>query len=90
MCAVKRNYSQANTDVHDLFSSMKPVQMSTWEKMWELQIKMLFFQPDSNLQHMFSSTPTEWPFLARNVAYWINSTTNVCPLFHFEFFFHQL
>ncbi|KAI8779277.1 protein O-mannosyl-transferase 1 [Biomphalaria glabrata] len=55
---------------------LKPTYLSFWAKLYELQIKMLLSNQDAQLEHKYSSTPTEWPFMQRNIAYWMSSHDN--------------
>lgn len=55
--------------------------LTFWEKILELHYKMLFATTEAssdNVQnHMYSSTPLEWPLMNRGIAYWVSSETNV-------------
>nr|KAG5706616.1 hypothetical protein BaRGS_005686 [Batillaria attramentaria] len=55
---------------------LEPTHLSFWAKMWELQSKMFLSKQDTELEHKYSSQPTEWPFMARNIAYWMSSSNN--------------
>lgn len=55
---------------------LEPTQLSFWAKLWELQTKMMLSKQDTELEHKYSSTPTEWPFMARNIAYWMSPASN--------------
>ncbi|KAH9495695.1 hypothetical protein Btru_016069 [Bulinus truncatus] len=55
---------------------LKPTYLSFWAKLYELQIKMLLSNQDAHLEHKYSSGPTEWPFMQRNIAYWMSSHDN--------------
>ena len=72
------------TQLHDLTSAemipLEPTQLSFWAKFWELQMKMLFSQHDAEMEHKFSSSPLEWPFMSKNIAYWMSSVSNVSSL----------
>ena len=59
---------------------LEPTHLSFWAKLWELQMKMLMSRQDTELEHKFSSSPTEWPFMVRNIAYWMSSSSNVSIL----------
>lgn len=63
----------ANTEMIPL----KPTHLSFWTKFYELQMKMLFSINDVEMEHKYSSGPLDWPFLAKNTAYWMSSTSNV-------------
>lgn len=56
---------------------LEPTQLSWWAKLWELQSKMFLSKQDTELEHKYSSQPSEWPFMARNIAYWMSPTSNV-------------
>lgn len=61
-------------------AEMIPTQATTlsfWEKMLELQYKMLFSYQEPIQSHMFSSEPLEWPLLKRTTAYWVSQNSNV-------------
>lgn len=51
--------------------------LTFWEKFFELHYKMLFSGTESVQNHMYSSEPLEWPLMARGIAYWVSSTSNV-------------
>ncbi|XP_059150933.1 protein O-mannosyl-transferase 1-like [Physella acuta] len=55
---------------------LKPTYLSFWAKLYELQIKMIFSNQDAKLEHKYSSGPKEWPFMSRNIAYWMSSSDN--------------
>ncbi|KAH3800902.1 hypothetical protein DPMN_154545 [Dreissena polymorpha] len=55
---------------------MEPTYVSFWEKFWELQTKMLFGAPPADIEHKYRSNPLDWPFVSKNVAYWMHATTN--------------
>ncbi|KAL0269207.1 UNVERIFIED_CONTAM: hypothetical protein PYX00_007014 [Menopon gallinae] len=61
-------------------AEMIPTQATSltfWEKMMELQYKMLISYQEPLLQsHMYSSEPFEWPLVTRTIAYWVSSTSN--------------
>ncbi|XP_066257536.1 protein O-mannosyltransferase 1 [Euwallacea similis] len=50
--------------------------LSFWEKFFELHYKMMFATTESVQNHMYSSTPLEWPLMSRGIAYWVSSDTN--------------
>lgn len=52
-------------------------QLSFWAKFMELQYKMIAHAADAPSGHMFASEPTEWPLLARSIAYWLSPHSNV-------------
>ncbi|CAH2067139.1 unnamed protein product, partial [Iphiclides podalirius] len=51
-------------------------QLSFWAKFMELQYKMVAHAADAPSGHMFASEPTEWPLLARSIAYWLSPHSN--------------
>lgn len=55
---------------------LKPTHLSFWTKFFELQTKMLFSRSDIDMEHKYSSGPLDWPFLTKNTAYWMSSTSN--------------
>jgi dolichyl-phosphate-mannose-protein mannosyltransferase len=63
---------------------LAPTQLSFWSKFVELQWKMLTSRQDMELEHKFSSTPSEWPLSARNIAYWMSPHSNVRESLHSE------
>ncbi|EEB13374.1 protein O-mannosyltransferase, putative [Pediculus humanus corporis] len=54
----------------------KATTLSFWEKMAELQFKMLFSYQEPLQSHMYSSEPIEWPLLKRTTAYWVSHNSN--------------
>ena len=56
---------------------LEPTHLSFWTKFWELQFKMLFGGDDGEMEHKYSSSPTDWPFMNLNIAYWMSVTSNV-------------
>ncbi|XP_046403582.1 protein O-mannosyltransferase 1 [Ischnura elegans] len=61
---------------------LRPTRLSFWEKFSELQWKMLFTASggaggtDTVQNHMYSSSPLDWPFMATGIAYWVSSDSN--------------
>uniref|UniRef100_A0A0B7AJ65 dolichyl-phosphate-mannose--protein mannosyltransferase n=1 Tax=Arion vulgaris TaxID=1028688 RepID=A0A0B7AJ65_9EUPU len=55
---------------------LKPTYLSFWAKFSELQMKMVSSNLDAKLEHKYSSAPQEWPFMRRNIAYWMSATDN--------------
>ncbi|CAG4998206.1 unnamed protein product [Parnassius apollo] len=51
-------------------------QLTFWAKFMELQYKMIAHAADAPTGHMFASEPTEWPLLARSIAYWLSPHSN--------------
>lgn len=60
---------------HEMIPTEK-TQLTFWQKFSELQKKM-FWQTDTVQNHMYSSDPTDWPFLNKGIAYWYRKDTNV-------------
>ncbi|XP_003747576.1 protein O-mannosyltransferase 1 [Galendromus occidentalis] len=58
------------------FVPLEPTRLSFWQKFAELQYKMLIADNENVEDHMFASSPVEWPFLLRGVAYWISPDSN--------------
>ncbi|KAK6638547.1 hypothetical protein RUM43_006814 [Polyplax serrata] len=50
--------------------------LTFWEKMMELQYKMLFAYQEPLQSHMYSSDPLDWPLLKRTTAYWVSQKSN--------------
>ncbi|KAL1491635.1 hypothetical protein ABEB36_012204 [Hypothenemus hampei] len=50
--------------------------LSFWQKFYELHYKMIFATSESVQNHMYSSTPLEWPLMSRSIAYWVSSDSN--------------
>lgn len=71
----KTGESSADVRDEDLLP-LASTQLSFWSKLWELQWKMATSRQDTELEHKFSSTPTDWPFMARNIAYWMSPNSN--------------
>lgn len=59
------------------FVPLKPTYLTFWDKMTELQYKMLI--NTENIQnHIYSSdSPLDWPFLTKGIAYWLSPRSNV-------------
>ncbi|XP_074653935.1 protein O-mannosyl-transferase 1-like [Tubulanus polymorphus] len=55
---------------------LEPAKLSFFQKFWELQIKMLTSKIDQQMEHKYSSDPTQWPTMDRNIAYWISPNSN--------------
>ena len=55
--------------------------LSFWDKFFELHYKMIFSGTESVQNHMYSSEPTEWPFMSRGIAYWVSGSSNVRIIF---------
>lgn len=55
----------------------KPTVLSFWAKFSELQWKMLVSATSTQTDsHAYSSSPAEWPFMSRGIAYWIAHGNN--------------
>ena len=60
------------------FVPLAPTYLSFWEKMKELQYKMLTFDQENIPDHMYAcDSPIDWLFLAKGIAYWIDPKSNV-------------
>lgn len=51
--------------------------LSFWEKLAELQYKMLIAGTENVQNHMYSSEPLDWPLMTRGIAYWVSNFSNV-------------
>lgn len=51
--------------------------LTFFEKLYELQYKMLFNNQENVAGHMYASEPIDWLTLKRGVAYWISNNSNV-------------
>ncbi|XP_064458655.1 protein O-mannosyltransferase 1-like [Ornithodoros turicata] len=58
------------------FVPLQPTHLSFFQKMWELQYKMLSVNQENVQDHVYSSEPAEWPLMARGIAYWVSTTSN--------------
>lgn len=61
-------------------SEMIPMErrnLTFWNKLYELQYKMLFNNQENVAGHMYASEPLDWLLLKRGVAYWISANSNV-------------
>nr|XP_027197396.1 protein O-mannosyltransferase 1-like [Dermatophagoides pteronyssinus] len=58
------------------FVPLSPTYLSFWDKMFELQYKMLI--NTENIQnHIYSTdSPLDWPFLTKGIAYWLSPKSN--------------
>ncbi|KAG0721721.1 Protein O-mannosyltransferase 1 [Chionoecetes opilio] len=62
-----------------LRSEMIPLErknLTYWNKLYELQYKMLFNNQENVAGHMYASDPLDWLLLKRGVAYWISANSN--------------
>lgn len=60
------------------FVPLTPTSLSFWEKMAELQYKMLVVNPENVQNHMYSTeSPMDWPLLTKGIAYWLSPKSNV-------------
>ncbi|XP_071520863.1 protein O-mannosyltransferase 1 isoform X1 [Panulirus ornatus] len=62
-----------------LQSEMIPMErknLTFWNKLFELQYKMLFNNQENVAGHMYASEPLDWLSLKRGVAYWISANSN--------------
>ncbi|XP_063234675.1 protein O-mannosyltransferase 1 isoform X2 [Bacillus rossius redtenbacheri] len=55
---------------------LRATSLSFWEKLAELQYKMLFTGQENVQNHMYSSEPLDWPLMARGIAYWVSPHSN--------------
>ncbi|KAG1659708.1 Protein O-mannosyltransferase 1 [Nymphon striatum] len=58
------------------FVPTKPTAFSFFEKLYELQIKMLTANQENVQDHMYSSDPLSWPLMNRGIAYWVSQSSN--------------
>ncbi|XP_037523834.1 protein O-mannosyltransferase 1 [Rhipicephalus sanguineus] len=58
------------------FVPLQPTHLTFFQKMWELQYKMLLVNQENVQDHVYSSEPMEWPLMVRGIAYWISPVTN--------------
>lgn len=58
------------------FVPMAPTQLSFWQKLGELQLKMFTVNQENVQDHLYSSEPLEWPLLTKGIAYWVSPTSN--------------
>lgn len=59
------------------FMPLSPTTMSFWEKMIELQYKMLVVNPENVQNHMYSTdSPLDWVLLTKGIAYWVSPSSN--------------
>ena len=60
------------------FVPLTPTRFSFWEKMKELQYKMLVYDQENVQEHMYSvDSPLDLVLLNKGIAYWVSSQTNV-------------
>jgi dolichyl-phosphate-mannose-protein mannosyltransferase len=61
------------------FVPLKPTHLSFFDKMIELQYKMLIVNQENVQNHIYScDSPLDWILLTKGIAYWISPTSNVC------------
>lgn len=59
------------------FVPLNPTSLSFWDKVVELQYKMLIGNPENVQNHMYSSdSPLDWLFLTKGIAYWLSPNSN--------------
>lgn len=53
--------------------------LTFFEKVFELQQKIFWHNQNSEVtkNHMYASSPLEWPLMDKGIAYWIDRTSNV-------------
>lgn len=57
---------------------LKAIKLNFWQKMKELQFKMLFNDQQQLNQHMYENeSPLSWLLLVQGIAYWISPKSNV-------------
>ena len=63
--------------VHAEFVPLTATSLSFWEKMQELQYKMLTFDQENIPDHLYAcESPMDWLFMTKGIAYWIDSGSN--------------
>lgn len=63
------------------FVPLTETQLNFWEKMKELQYKMLIGSQDKIEGHMFENeSPLSWLTLSQGIAYWISTDSNVITI----------
>jgi dolichyl-phosphate-mannose-protein mannosyltransferase len=65
---------------------LNPTYLSFWQKFSELQYRMIMMGQDKDIEHKYSSSPLDWPFMKKNVAYWLSDNSNVSTI---EFIFQD-
>ncbi|XP_048773923.2 protein O-mannosyl-transferase 1-like [Ostrea edulis] len=68
--------SQTRDMAHAEMIPTEPTHLSFWTKFLELQYKMFMAKGDVEMEHKYSSEPIQWPFLSKNVAYWMSPHSN--------------
>lgn len=56
---------------------LEGTKLTFWQKLVELQTKMLFGMSEPTSSHMYSSGVFDWPFMTRGIAYWVDENSNV-------------
>lgn len=56
---------------------LQATRLSFWNKLSELQYKMLLTHQENVQNHLYSSEPLEWPLMTRGIAYYVSSEHNV-------------
>ena len=60
------------------FVPLKPTHLSFWDKMIELQYKMLVVNQENVQNHIYScDSPLDWITLTKGIAYWVSPKDNV-------------
>lgn len=67
---------QTRDIAHSEMIPTEPTRLSFWTKFLELQYKMFMAKGDVEMEHKYSSEPIQWPFLSKNVAYWMSPNNN--------------
>lgn len=80
LCRYTKSEDQKQRERDLINAEMIPLGATTlsfWQQFLELQLKMFFSGQDSQNSHMYSSGPSEWPTMARGIAYWVSNDSNV-------------
>jgi len=62
--------------VHAEFVPLSPTRFTFWEKLKELQYKMLIHDQENIQEHVYSSSPLDLILLNKGIAYWISNNSN--------------
>ncbi|KAL4219637.1 Protein O-mannosyl-transferase 1 [Mactra antiquata] len=54
----------------------EPTYLSFWEKFFELHLKLIYARQTQLFEHKFSSSPIDWPWMTKTVAYWISNKSH--------------
>ena len=61
---------------------LEATQLPFFTKFRELFFKCVTSRHDANMEHRFSSEPFEWPFMTKNIAYWLDGQSALAQI-HF-------